>query len=185
MILTLKKGAFSILFKQSSTKAFHIAGPLIENLYLVLLSFNLGFQKFKVGDLVEYRWEILWKLPVKTGGYIFVWTLCINTTMRNILSKYKFSTFVDLKSSFGCSNFVLLLTIRIACFCWLRSFFRFVYYVLPQSKLASLTLSCQRPLSYRNQSIDFLRKSMDWFLYDNGLRHERVKIWVDIGLFQC
>ena len=23
---------------------------------------------------------------------------------------------------------------------------------------------------------DLLRKSMDWFLYDNGLRHERVKI---------
>ena len=22
---------------------------------------------------------------------------------------------------------------------------------------------------------DLLRKSMDWFLYDNGLRHERVK----------
>ena len=30
-------------------------------------------------------------------------------------------------------------------------------------------------LSYRKQSIDFLRKSMDWFLYDNGLRLERVK----------
>ena len=28
---------------------------------------------------------------------------------------------------------------------------------------------------YRNQSIDLLHKSMDWFLYDNGLRHERVK----------
>ena len=27
------------------------------------------------------------------------------------------------------------------------------------------------PLSYRNQSID-----LDWFLYDNGLRHERVKV---------
>ena len=27
------------------------------------------------------------------------------------------------------------------------------------------------PLSYRNQS-----RSMDWFLYDNGLRHERVKV---------
>ena len=37
-----------------------------------------------------------------------------------------------------------------------------------------LTLSWQGPLSYRNQSIDLLRKSMDWFLYDNGLRHERV-----------
>ena len=31
------------------------------------------------------------------------------------------------------------------------------------------------PLSYRNQSIDLLHKSMEWFLYDNGLRHERVK----------
>ena len=33
----------------------------------------------------------------------------------------------------------------------------------------------RRPLSYRNQSIDLLCKSMDWFLYDNDLRHERVK----------
>ena len=30
------------------------------------------------------------------------------------------------------------------------------------------------PLSYRNQSIDLLCKSVDWFLYDNGLHHERV-----------
>ena len=37
------------------------------------------------------------------------------------------------------------------------------------------TLSWRRPLSYRNQSIDLLRKLMNWFLYDNGLRHERVK----------
>ena len=41
-----------------------------------------------------------------------------------------------------------------------------------------LTFSWRRLLSYRNQSIDFLCKSMDWFLYDNGLRHERVKITV-------
>ena len=32
----------------------------------------------------------------------------------------------------------------------------------------------RRPLSYRNHSIDLRSKSMDWFLYDNGLRHERV-----------
>ena len=38
-----------------------------------------------------------------------------------------------------------------------------------------VTLSRRRPLSYRNQSIDLQSKSMDWFLYDNGLRHERVK----------
>ena len=30
-------------------------------------------------------------------------------------------------------------------------------------------------LSYRNQSIDLRSKSMDWFLYDRDLRHERVK----------
>ena len=39
----------------------------------------------------------------------------------------------------------------------------------------ALTLSRRKPLSYRNQSIDLRSKSMDWFLYDNGLRHERVK----------
>ena len=39
-----------------------------------------------------------------------------------------------------------------------------------------LTLSGRGPLSYRNQSIDLQSKSMDWFLYDNGLRLERVKV---------
>ena len=39
-----------------------------------------------------------------------------------------------------------------------------------------LTLSWRRPISYRNQSIGLLCKSMEWFLYDNSLRHERVKI---------
>ena len=39
-----------------------------------------------------------------------------------------------------------------------------------------LTLSWRRPLSYRNQSIDLLWRSMDRFLYYNGLRHERVKM---------
>ena len=39
----------------------------------------------------------------------------------------------------------------------------------------SLTLSWRRPLSYRNQFTDLGSKSMDWFLYDNGLRHERFK----------
>ena len=42
--------------------------------------------------------------------------------------------------------------------------------------LHCLTLSWRRPLSYRNQSIDLLSKSMDWFLYDNSFRHERVKV---------
>ena len=38
-----------------------------------------------------------------------------------------------------------------------------------------LALSRRRLLSYRNQSNDLQSKSMDWCLYDNGLRHKRVK----------
>ena len=39
-----------------------------------------------------------------------------------------------------------------------------------------LTLSRRRSWSYRNQSIDLQSKSMDWFLYGNGLRLERVNL---------
>ena len=42
--------------------------------------------------------------------------------------------------------------------------------------LIYLTLSWRTPLSYRNQFINLLCKSIGWFLYDNGLRHERVKV---------
>ena len=41
--------------------------------------------------------------------------------------------------------------------------------------LASVTLSWRRSLLYSNQFIDLQSISMDWFLYDNGLRHEKVK----------
>ena len=41
-----------------------------------------------------------------------------------------------------------------------------------------LTISWRRPLSYRNQFTDLRCKSMDWFLYDSGFRHERVKSYV-------
>ena len=44
-----------------------------------------------------------------------------------------------------------------------------------KGKVMPLTRSRRRPLSYRNQSIDLLSKSMDWFLYNNGLRLERGK----------
>ena len=40
-----------------------------------------------------------------------------------------------------------------------------------------LTLSWQKPLSYRNKFIDLLYNSMVWFLYDRDLRHERVNLF--------
>ena len=42
----------------------------------------------------------------------------------------------------------------------------------------TLTLSRRRSQSYRNQSTDLLCKSMDWFLYDTNLHHERVKTFL-------
>ena len=38
-----------------------------------------------------------------------------------------------------------------------------------------LTLSRPMSLSHTNQSIDLHNKSMDWFLYDRKIRHEKVK----------
>ena len=43
------------------------------------------------------------------------------------------------------------------------------------SRLSFLTVSRQRPISYINQSVDLQSKSMDWFLYNIGLRRETVK----------
>ena len=53
---------------------------------------------------------------------------------------------------------------------------KIVYYACNsfQKSILLLTRSWRRPLSYRKQSIDLLHKSMDWFLYGNALRHERV-----------
>ena len=59
------------------------------NMYLALVGFDLGFEKFKTDDFAEWKLEILLKYPVKTEGDVFVWTLCMNTLMPNILSLYK------------------------------------------------------------------------------------------------
>ena len=52
------------------------------------------------------------------------------------------------------------------------------YYEQKPLRFCRLTLSWRRSLSYRNQCTDLLCKSMDWFLFDRDLRHERVNSWV-------
>ena len=47
---------------------------------------------------------------------------------------------------------------------------------LSSSSFNYLTPLWRKPLPYRNQSIDLLCKSMDWFLYGKGLCHERDKL---------
>ena len=48
--------------------------------------------------------------------------------------------------------------------------------LMSEDLFQTLTLSWWRCLSYRNQSIYLLWKSIDWFLYDRDLRHERVDL---------
>ena len=69
--------------------------------------------------------------------------------------------------------FVLTMFSKIRVKCMYSDLAAVVYMVAFRS--ITFTLSWRRPLSYTNQSIDLLCKSMEWFLYDNGLRHERVK----------
>ena len=49
----------------------------------------------------------------------------------------------------------------------------------------SLTLSWLRLLLYRNQLSDLQSKSMDWFLYDRDLPHERVELKAKASQIQC
>ena len=65
---------------------------------------------------------------------------------------------------------------HIRTFCRRWSFIRRCFFPASILKVDYLTLSWRLSLPYRNQSIDFLRKSMDWFLYDRGLHRERVKL---------
>ena len=62
-----------------------------------------------------------------------------------------------------------------------KTFYVFVHKILSRENWdysffpESLILSWQVSLSYRNQSINLLWKSMDWFLYDRNSHYERVK----------
>ena len=58
-------------------------------------------------------------------------------------------------------------------FCVLFLFLGFCLVLLLYERL--LILDNTRQPTRFSVTVDLLRKSMDWFLYDNGLRHERVK----------
>ena len=69
-------------------------------------------------------------------------------------------------------SFKLLYAIRV------KKFFRFFGFQLQ----VCLTLFWRMFLSYRSQSIELLCKSMDWFLYNRNLHHERVNMYVCMAL---
>ena len=145
------------------------------SLLKVLLTFNLrpvstGIYKTFVRPQLDYG-DILYEKAynssfhqkIESGQYNRC--LAITCAIRGT-SKERFYDELGLESLTLCHWFRKL-----------RYFHKFSKHESPQFlfKLVPLTLSWRRPLSYRNQSIDLQSKSIDWFLYDNGLRHERVK----------
>ena len=70
---------------------------------------------------------------------------------------------------------------------WIIFYQKFFCYIGDESInwFIFLALSWQRSLSYRNQSIDLQSQSVDWFLYDRDLRHERVKGYLYQRSFYC
>ena len=95
-----------------------------------------------------------------------------------------YNTFLGFKKTFNVSHVIKIVFGEVII---QKHFFFALLLIFPLPKVDclfflksnDLTLSWRRPLSYRNQSINLQSKSMDWFLYDNGLRHERVKPLLD------
>ena len=90
-----------------------------------------------------------------------------NCIRKEILTQVLFCEFCGIfKSTFFIEHFWWLLLSQ-SCF---------QLYNIPSCTINDFlfNLSWRRPLSYRNQSVDLLCKSMDCFLYDNGLPHEMV-----------
>ena len=103
-------------------------------------------------------------------------------TVKNIrpiqLLELLFCLILTLKSSIFLHFMMNILRKMKKCFVELLSWL--FYYLIHRKilkihKLNILILSWRKTLSYRKQPIDLRSKSMDWFLYDTGLRHERVK----------
>ena len=108
-----------------------------------------------------YRWmrflQLLWrKKPWCLVGYFI--RLCIYLRIVKLKELKKWSNSNFFNTSFP--NITYTEVIFFGC----------------NLKNCCLTLSGRRSLWYRNQTVDLLCKSMDWFLYDRVLRPERVEV---------
>ena len=123
----MKKEFFKILYKESSTKSFHIVEPLIEILYLVLVSFNLGFKESNVDDLVEQKWEIPSKIPLKTRRKCFCMNFMhkhSNAWRRNLRSETIFDNWKLFKNYEKCFLFHVKSSFILKTFWFLSWLFR-------------------------------------------------------------
>ena len=106
-----------------------------------------------------------------------------------LLTFYSNSNFLHSLTNFYLTSNIFIVINKVLF--WLKYFIVLRHFLFRiQIFLCCLTLSRRRPISYRNQFIDLLCKSLDWFLYDIGLCRERVKEihnklfqWYTLGSF--
>ena len=112
------------------------------------------------------KWEICSKLIVNLEPISHLFLVLLSLTLTSKCSWVPSTSFSQVITIFLDKSAFQILNI---CQCgW---FFSMVIY---DDML--LIFSWWRSLPYRNQSIDLLYKSMEWFLYDRDVRHEKVKI---------
>ena len=114
-------------------------------------------------DFVSINLDIVFKIslmPCTLVVYIKNQQLIFSFTASNLQPKGLFS-WVKLTLSF------IMLKNCQTYFNFSRSMKRNSYMFKVKTENFKLTLLWRRPISYKNQSID-------WFLYDIGIRHERV-----------
>ena len=134
----------------------------------------------KRGDMF-FVWQ--WSSIIDTLFNIFILQK-MEFSINNLLSKFNHIWLHILKKSLMENIFYAAFTKKFFSRNFSPTILRELFWPLWQlskiglvlNRLKCLTLSWLRPLSYRNQFIDLQRKSVDWFLYDNGLRHERVNL---------
>ena len=133
----------------------------------------------------------VWQCP-KYASKNFFWNVSI-VFQDTLFWTFPFGRYIltNILKTFGYSqghiqsNHIQILTCcdKIARSCDLFIFVRCLLFLIVLTKFhhqmfCDLTLSWHRFLSHRNQSIDFQNKSIDWSLYDSGLRHERVNRYI-------
>ena len=109
--------------------------------------------------MYQHRFCIFW--------YFGVFFITLQNFAQNIVIVLKFSEKINLNNSYTISK---------------KEENKLLLDPWHSSKEQILALSWRRPLSYRNQSINLQSKSMEWFLYDNGFRHERVN-WLSTLMY--
>ena len=165
---------------------FSVASATIEN-----TTFQYKTDEWEVQNAIKWMGSAKWTYHKKRflsliiyffKNFICLWGPLMNSWF-NILTSQMF-IFILFGSIWVLLEDVLSLSLSLTIFSerhktgWVRN------------ATWNLTLSWRRPLSYRNQSIDLQSKSLDWFLHDNGLRHERVKWYLGrlklyVGLEEC